>query len=102
MTYRDVRYRYHRPGQVAATSVVCGLVGPEWMIESEIIASMAPRESFTVPGVSVSPGVAHAVRAGNTLYVQGQVGKELAGRNGRVQGTSTPRLPRSTRTLTIS
>ena len=73
--YRDVRYRYHRPGQVAATSVVCGLVGPEWMIESEIIASMAERESFTVPGVSVSPGVAHAVRAGNTLYVQGQVGR---------------------------
>ena len=36
---------------------------------------MAPRESFTVPGVSVSPGVAHAVRAGNTLYVQGQVGR---------------------------
>ena len=73
--YRNVRYRYHSPGQVAATSVVCSLVGREWMIEAEIIASMAPRESFTVPGVSVSPGVAHAVRAGNTLYVQGQVGR---------------------------
>ena len=73
--YRDVRYRYHRPGQVAATSVVCSLVGAEWQIEAEIIASMAPRESFTVPGVSVSPGVAHAVRAGNTLYVQGQVAR---------------------------
>ena len=73
--YRDVRYRYHRPGQVAATSVVCSLVGAEWQIEAEIIASMAPRESFTVPGVSVSAGVAHAVRAGNTLYVQGQVAR---------------------------
>ena len=73
--YRDVRYSYHRPGQVAATSVVCSLVGEEWQIEAEIIASTAPRESFTVPGVSVSPGVSHAVRAGNTLYVQGQVAR---------------------------
>ena len=73
----DVRYRYHRPGQVAATSVVCSLVGEEWQIEAEIIASMAPRESFMVPGVSVSPGVAHAVRAGNTLYVQGQVARKF-------------------------
>lgn len=73
---RSVRYGYMKMGQVAQTSVVCGLVGPDWLIESELIASLAPRQSFTVPGVSVSSGVAHAVKAGNTIYVQGQVGRD--------------------------
>lgn len=72
---RKVRYKYYEKQQVAATSVVCNLVGPDWMIESEIIASLAPRQSYTIPGVSVSPGVAHAVKTGNTIYVQGQVGR---------------------------
>ena len=77
---RSVRYRYMTEGSVAMTSVVCGLVGPDWLIEGELVASLAPTQSFTVPGVAVSPGVGHAVKAGNTLYVQGQVARD-ANRN---------------------
>ncbi|MFQ5873176.1 MAG: RidA family protein [Dehalococcoidia bacterium] len=75
-TVRDVRYRFMPKDKIAMTGFVCGLVGPEWMIETELIAHLGPKQAFTVPGVAVSPGVAHAVKAGNTIYIQGQVAHE--------------------------
>jgi enamine deaminase RidA (YjgF/YER057c/UK114 family) len=76
---RDIRYRYMRAGEVAQTSFVCGLGTPGTLIRSELIATTAERRAFTVPGVSVSTGVAHAVQAGNVIYVQGQLARDVAG-----------------------
>ena len=77
--HRTVRSRYLKMGKVAMTSVVCGLVGPDWLIETQLVASVAPKEVFMAPGVAVTPGTAHAVRAGNTIYVQGQVARDPDG-----------------------
>ena len=76
---RDIRYRYMRAGEVAQTSFVCGLGEPDTLIRSELIATTAERRAFTVPGVSVSTGVAHAVKAGNIVYVQGQLARDVEG-----------------------
>ena len=76
---RDIRYRYMLPGEVAQTSFVCGLGIPDVLLRSEMIATSAERQAFTIPGVSVSAGVAHAVKAGNAVYVQGQVARNPEG-----------------------
>lgn len=77
---RPIRRRYLPAGRVSTTSVVAGLVGSDWLIESELIAFLGEKQAFIAPDVYHSdPVVAHAVRAGNTIYVQGLVAWDREG-----------------------
>lgn len=77
---RAVRKRYLPAGRFSATSVVSGLVGPDWLIEAELVASTGAKRAFRAPDVYLSdPVLAHAVQAADTVYVQGLVAWDSQG-----------------------
>lgn len=63
----------------ARATVVAPLMGPQYQVEIQLIASRAPKQVFTTPAADGSPGkpsaiLSSAVQVGNRLYVSGMLG----------------------------
>ena len=63
----------------ARATVIAPLMGPQYQVEIQLVASRAPKQVFTTPMADGSPGkpsaiLSGAVRAGNRLYVSGILG----------------------------
>jgi 2-iminobutanoate/2-iminopropanoate deaminase len=63
----------------ARATVVAPLMGPQYQVEIQLVASRAPKQVFTTPMPDGTPGkpsaiLSSAVKAGNRLYVSGILG----------------------------
>jgi reactive intermediate/imine deaminase len=63
----------------ARATVIAPLMGPQYQVEIQLVASRAPRQAFTTPMADGSPGkpsaiLSSAIKSGNKLYVSGILG----------------------------
>jgi 2-iminobutanoate/2-iminopropanoate deaminase len=63
----------------ARATVIAPLMGPQYQVEIQLLASRAPKQVFTTPMADGSPGkpsaiLSSAVKTGNRLYVSGILG----------------------------
>ena len=87
----------------ARATVVAPLMGPQYQVEIQLIASRAPKQAFTTPNADGTPGkpsaiLSSAIKAGNKLYVAGILGN-TAETKGNMQGQTVEILNRVGRTL---
>jgi enamine deaminase RidA (YjgF/YER057c/UK114 family) len=63
----------------ARATVIAPLMGPQFQVEIQLVASRAPKKAITTPGPDGSPGkpsaiLSSAIQTGNRLYVSGILG----------------------------
>ena len=90
--HREIRDRYLPMFQKTGLGVHMDLMNPDLLVEVDLVAHIdTPKHVITnVPDVYMTPGVAHAIRAGDTLYASGQQPVEVAGRVGEIDITESP------------
>jgi 2-iminobutanoate/2-iminopropanoate deaminase len=75
----DIRTQYLPYSGWSGTAVETALPHPEALYAMEVVAGR-PKQCFVSPAVHHVPDVAHAIKIGNTLYLQGQLGWDLTGK----------------------
>jgi 2-iminobutanoate/2-iminopropanoate deaminase len=87
----------------ARATVIAPLMGPQYQVEIQLVASRAPKQAFTTPNADGTPGrpsaiLSSAIKAGNKLYVSGILGN-TAETKGNMQAQTVEILNRVGRTL---
>ena len=70
---------YFQKDPPARATVIAPLMGPQYQVEIQLVASRAPKQVFTTPMADGTPGkpnaiLSSAVKTGNRLYVSGILG----------------------------